>query len=176
MGSTGFPDTRLVVLRGPSGAGKSSTARGLRERLGRGVALIEQDYLRRVVLREHDLPGAANIDLISETARFALDRGYSVILEGIMSAGRYASMLERLSQDHAGTTSFYVFDVPLPETFRRHATRLKASDFSVDDMRRWYEWPDRLPFVDERVIAESSSLEATLERILREAFGLPTIS
>lgn len=41
---TGSPDTRLVVLRGNSGSGKSTTARTLRERLGRGTAWVEQDH------------------------------------------------------------------------------------------------------------------------------------
>jgi len=52
----GNGDTRLAVLRGPSGSGKSSTARAVRERLGRGVARVEQDHLRRIVLRDLDLP------------------------------------------------------------------------------------------------------------------------
>ncbi|MGP4021251.1 hypothetical protein [Saccharopolyspora sp. 5N708] len=43
MVPVGTEGTRLVVLRGPSGSGKSSTARRLRDHLGRSVALIEQD-------------------------------------------------------------------------------------------------------------------------------------
>lgn len=48
----GSPRTRLVILRGDSASGKSTIAQRLRERLGRGVAWVEQDYLRRTVLRE----------------------------------------------------------------------------------------------------------------------------
>jgi chloramphenicol 3-O-phosphotransferase len=51
----GSEETRLVVLRGNSASGKSSVAAGLREKFGRGLALVAQDNLRRVVLREHDL-------------------------------------------------------------------------------------------------------------------------
>ncbi len=71
---TGSKSSRLVVLRGPSGTGKSSTARRLREHLDRSVALIEQDYLRRIVLKELDVPGGANIELISTAVRFARSR------------------------------------------------------------------------------------------------------
>jgi predicted kinase len=78
---TGSPTTRLVVLRGNSGSGKSTTARVLREHLGRGTAWVEQDYLRRILLREHDLPGGANIGLIDTNVRYALDHGYDVVLE-----------------------------------------------------------------------------------------------
>jgi len=44
----------LVIVRGNSGSGKSTVAAEVRRRYGRGCALIEQDYLRRIVLREHD--------------------------------------------------------------------------------------------------------------------------
>jgi uridine kinase len=44
----------LVVIRGNSGSGKSTVTRELRHRYGRGCALVEQDYLRRMVLRERD--------------------------------------------------------------------------------------------------------------------------
>ncbi|MFE4060604.1 kinase, partial [Streptomyces sp. NPDC059096] len=55
----GSEETRLVVLRGNSASGKSSVATGLRERFGRGLAVVGQDNLRRIVLRERDRPGAA---------------------------------------------------------------------------------------------------------------------
>jgi adenylylsulfate kinase-like enzyme len=54
---TGTSATRLIVLRGNSGSGKSTVARAVRERYGRGCALIEQDYLRRIVLREREIVG-----------------------------------------------------------------------------------------------------------------------
>ncbi|MBP8539203.1 zeta toxin family protein, partial [Streptomyces sp. MK37H] len=54
----GSAATRLIVLRGNSASGKSSVAAGLRARHGRGLALVAQDNLRRVVpvaetLRRH---------------------------------------------------------------------------------------------------------------------------
>src|SRR5262245_10391418 len=86
MGMTGTSRSRLVVLRGNSGSGKSSTAQALREHRGRSLAVAEQDYLRRRVLKERDVAGGANIELVSVVARFALDRGYDVVVEGIMHA------------------------------------------------------------------------------------------
>jgi predicted kinase len=79
VGVVGSAETRLVILRGNSASGKSTIAKLLRERLGRGVAWVEQDYLRRTVLREHDRPGLPNIGLIDMVARYALDAGYHVI-------------------------------------------------------------------------------------------------
>jgi len=49
-GPTGHPDTCLILLRGNSGSGKSTIARAVRDRYSRGLALVEQDYLRRIVL------------------------------------------------------------------------------------------------------------------------------
>ncbi|MFH8658486.1 hypothetical protein [Streptomyces afghaniensis] len=70
--TVGSEETRLIVMRGNSASDKSAVAAGLREKSGRGLALVAQDNLRRVVPREHDLPGAANIALIDTVARYAL--------------------------------------------------------------------------------------------------------
>jgi hypothetical protein len=103
---------RLIVIRGNSASGKSAIAAGIREKYGRGLAIVGQDNLRRVVLREHDKPGGANIDLIDLTARFALARGYHTIVEGIFNAEHYGQMLTALISDHAGSAFAYFLDVP----------------------------------------------------------------
>lgn len=103
---TGSPDTILVCVRGNSGSGKSSIARELRRRHGRGCALVEQDYLRRILLRERDKPGGAAPALIGQTVRFALDQGYHVVLEGIMHTSRYRNMLTSLRNGHRGRSLF----------------------------------------------------------------------
>ena len=81
--TVGSDQTRLIVLRGNSGAGKSTVARALREAYGRGVAWVSQDLIRRIILKEKDRPGAANIGLIDQVARYSLDHGYHVVLDGI---------------------------------------------------------------------------------------------
>jgi chloramphenicol 3-O-phosphotransferase len=100
----GTAETRLVVLRGNSASGKSTVAAGIRERFGRGLALVGQDNLRRVVLRERDRPDGANIGLIDTVARYALDSGYQVVLEGILYVAHYGRMLQQLHADHRGHT------------------------------------------------------------------------
>ncbi|MFF2642171.1 hypothetical protein ACFVUB_20290 [Streptomyces niveus] len=102
---------RLIVLRGNSASGKSTVAAAIRERFGRGLALIGQDNLRRVVLHEHDRPGAPNIGLI--------DAGYHVVVEGILRADHYGAMLTRLHTDHRGPTHGYYLDIPHQETLAR---------------------------------------------------------
>ncbi|MFD6424705.1 kinase [Streptomyces sp. NPDC060198] len=172
---TGTAQTRLVVLRGNSASGKSAVAAGVRERFGRGVALVGQDNLRRTVLRERDRPGAANIGLIGTVARYALDAGFHVVLEGILYANHYGDMLARLRADHRGPTHGYYLDVPFEETLLRHATKPIAEVVGADDLRSWYRPLDLLPGGEETVIGASSALADTVGRVLRET-GLDRLS
>jgi chloramphenicol 3-O-phosphotransferase len=112
----GSADTSLVIIRGNSASGKSTVAAALREQFGRGLAVVGQDHLRRVVLRERDVPGGANIGLIDLVTRYSLDAGFTTVLEGILRADHYGDMLARLIADHAGTTRAYYMDIPWDET------------------------------------------------------------
>ena len=165
---TGTPQTRLAILRGNSGSGKSTTARELRARLGRGVAWVEQDYVRRILLREHDYPGAVNIGLIEQTVRYSLDHDFDVVLDGILDAERYGAMLRRLSRDHVGVTGHYYFDIPFEETIRRHATRPLSQKVTAAEMRGWYRTRDVLDFTAEHIIGVTDTLDQTVVRILAD--------
>lgn len=173
----GTEETRLVVLRGNSASGKSSVAAGLREKFGRGLALVGQDNLRRTVLRERDRPGAANIGLIGLTARYALDAGYHVVVEGILYADRYGDMLAQLCADHRGPTYSYYLDVPFEETVARHATKPIADDVGEMQLRDWYRPRDLLPGGVETVIGADSTLAAMVDRIMLDTglAGLPAL-
>ncbi|WP_163509541.1 kinase [Fodinicola acaciae] len=170
--AAGFPDTRLIVIRGNSGSGKSTIARQLQLRHGRGCALVQQDYLRRIVLRERDLPGGAAPALIETTARFALDHGYHAIVEGILHSDKYRDMLLRLGRDHRGRTAVFYLDVSFAETLRRHQTRPQAADFTAEEMREWYQPRDLLGAAGEHVLPEDTSLEDAIATIA-EVSGLP---
>ena len=169
--SRGF--ARLIVIRGNSASGKSAVAAEMRGRHGRGLAIVGQDNLRRVVLREHDKPGGANIDLIDITARFALSRGYHTIVEGIFNASHYGPMLTALISDHADNAFAYFLDVPFPETLRRHSTKTGTLNYGEAEMRQWYRGLDPLPGGIEHVIPAESSLEETVSKMMADA-GLDT--
>lgn len=160
----------LVVIRGNSGSGKSTTAREVRARYGRGCALIEQDHLRRIILREHDEPGAVAPGFIATTVRSALDLGYHVVLEGILHAGRYRHTLLDLLAAHPGPSHVFYLDISFPETVRRHGMRGDFG-FTTEDMRDWYVERDLLGVPDEVVIGEASSLPESVATIL-EVSGL----
>jgi hypothetical protein len=160
---------RLIVIRGNSASGKSAVAAEIRRRHGRGLAIVGQDNLRRQVLRERDVPRGANIALIDLTARFALDHGFHVIVEGILYAGHYGRMLDALIGDHAGRSRAFYLDVPWAETLRRHGTKPQAAEYGESQMRGWYRERDLLPGGLEQIIPAASSLDETVRRIMAES-------
>lgn len=162
----GHADPHLIVLRGNSGSGKSSIARAVRHRYGRGLALVEQDYLRRTLLRERDLPGGNTPALITGVVTFALDAGYHVLCEGILYADLYGDTLRRLRSTHRGTTDLYYLDIPLAETLRRHAGRPQATEFGASDVRSWYRPHDILGVPGEQVLDDNAELADVVNRIV----------
>ncbi len=173
MTLVGSESTRLVIVRGNSGSGKSSVALAVRSQLGRTCALVAQDVIRRTILKERDVPGGANIGLISTVARYALDAGFHVIVEGILHAERYGDMLAALAADHRGRTGVYYLDVSFDESLRRHATRPQASEFGPEHMREWYRERDLLGLPGEQLVPAASSLQATVGRIISDVFDQP---
>lgn len=160
-----------MIVRGPSSSGKSTVAHGLRAELGRGVALVQQDLMRREVLREWDLPGGVAPSLIASSARIALDAGFDVVVEGIMHAERYRGVLTDLVKDHRGSTGVFFLDVSFSETLRRHADRPQAADFGVETLRKTWADHDVLGVPGEQVVDETTSLADTLELILSRMFA-----
>jgi adenylylsulfate kinase-like enzyme len=159
--------TKLIIIRGNSGSGKSTIAHELRMRMGYGTALVEQDYIRRKLLREQDKAGQPNIGLIRMNAEFALKHGYDVIVEGILPNSRYGDMLRHLIKSFSRAYIYYL-DVSFEEALRRHQTRAKSKEFGKEEMRGWFVPNDILGVKHEQVISETSPLEVTIERILKD--------
>jgi len=166
--TTDDPAPVLVVVRGNSGSGKTTTAREVRRRYGRGCALVEQDYLRRIILREHD---GSNDDpaaptFIATTTATLLGLGYHVVLEGILRTDRYGQVLHRLLADHRGPSAVYYIDLTFEETVRRHEGRAHEVNFGPEQMRDWYLPRDLLGTPGEHVLDASRTLDETVTTIL----------
>jgi len=159
----------LVVLRGPSCSGKTTTALAVRQAVGRGVAVVQQDVIRRELLREQDLPGALNIDLIAMIVTRCLAGGYDVILEGILDASRYGTMLRSLIATHPGPAHVYYFRLPLEETVRRHATKPNTHGYGERELAEWYVPNDLLDVPGEQVISSTDIQQDVVTRIVSEA-------
>ncbi|MDT5028940.1 MAG: hypothetical protein QOE61_5366, partial [Micromonosporaceae bacterium] len=121
-----------------------------------------------------DKPGGLAPELIAQTARFALNHDYHVVLEGILAAARYADMITSLLRSHRGENFVFYLDVSLEETLRRHSLRPQASQFTGDDMRGWYLPRDLLGVDGEHVVEETSSFDDSVAFIARIA-GFPLV-
>jgi predicted kinase len=165
----------LVVVRGNSGSGKSTAAETVRRRFGRGCALVEQDYVRRVLLREHrDAEGAIAPAFLTMIAREALGRGYHVVLEGILDAAGHGAALRELIAGHDGPSAVFYLDVSFAETVRRHRGRAEATGFTERHMRDSYRPRDLLGAPGEHVIPETAGPDDVVATIMH-AGGLDRV-
>jgi hypothetical protein len=105
------------VIRGNSGSGKSTIARQLQLLHGRGCSWVEQDYLRRVVRRERERPGAVAPMLVEATGRFALDQHYHMVRERILASAIYRPLIAALRQAHRGGTFLFYLLVSWREAY-----------------------------------------------------------
>ncbi len=156
----------LIIIRGNSSSGKTTVASQLQHRLGRGVANVGQDHLRRIVLREHDVPDGDNIALIEQTVRHCLAIPYHVIVEGILYEPHYGAMLRRLLRDHDGPCHVFHLDVPFEETVERHRMKEFSAEVSVDRLRSWYHERDLLGVTGEVVVDASRPTAQVLAELV----------
>lgn len=166
MNQTGSAESRLIVIRGNSGSGKSQLAQAIRDARPRGVAIVAHDVLRRQILHVRDHPGALSVEYIDLSARFALDHGLHVVIEGILHSESYGEMLTQLCHDHRGVTRCYRYDLEWDETLRRHRTKPNAGVVTQDAVRSWYRSTDPVPDLDETRFDATISLRAALETVL----------
>jgi adenylate kinase family enzyme len=162
--------TKVIVIRGNSGSGKTTTARRLREAMlergrSKSVAVVEQDYFRRIVLKEKEEAGAEALALIRLVATWALARDFDVIVEGILRAEKYREMLTGLMALADQSYAFY-YDVSFDETVRRHATKPTAQAFGEEEMRTWWNPNDVLGIDGETILPESLSLDDAVAAML----------
>jgi hypothetical protein len=110
------------------------------------VGKLEQDYFRRVVLREHGGIGAEAVapSFIDMCVRRLLGAGYQVIVEGILHTGSYGPMLRQLIGDHLGPSHAFYLDVGFEETVRRHHNRAEPIPVTAAQMLDWYAEHDVL--------------------------------
>lgn len=165
----GSRHSRLIVIRGNSASGKTRVAHAIRERYGRGIAIVSQDVFRRDILHQKDDPGNPAIGLIDLTARYALDHGYHVIVEGILFSQSHADMLVNLVRDHAGITACFYYDLTFDETVKRHATKPQAAEYGAEMMANWYRKRDLIPELNETILDATLSLDEAVSLMMNTA-------
>ncbi len=161
-------EPKLIILRGPSGSGKTTVARAVHEEQrnnGNLMAWIEQDYFRRIVLKEKDLSGGFYIQFIRDMVLYLLKNGHDVILEGIFVADRCEEMFKEIIESHPAENFFFYFDISLKETIRRHNTKSNKDAFGEKELKAWYRDKDFLICIKEKIIQENEKAEDIAERI-----------
>ena len=143
------------------------------EKTEKPVALIAQDYYRFIFKPAgggSKYNSSAIHQMIKNDVFIALDHGYDVILEGILSEKSYGKVFEEIFAHHNEENSMFYLDVSLEETMRRHETRVVSGPaFDAKKMKSWYSMAHRSNHRLEHIITEDSSLEESLDYIVRTA-------
>ena len=155
---------KLIIIRGNSGSGKSTVAGIVRDNAKSDTALINQDYVRRTILRDNSDDHAQTAELINQIVLAILAQGYNVVLEGVLSKNRYSKMLRNLVE--AYPSYVYYINVTLKETLKRHQTKPIANQVSENKILGWYIEKDILGVENEKVIGEDSSISQSVKFIL----------
>ncbi|HSX42812.1 MAG TPA: AAA family ATPase [Candidatus Saccharimonadales bacterium] len=161
--------SKLIVLRGPSAVGKSTIAKLLHERVANKTALIEQDHYRHVMFNNPHSELEAARQVMFAGIQAALEHGYDVITEGILSMGKYKTYFDALLEVHPKNNYFFYFDVSFDETMTRHATRDKSVHFNADAMREWFERSGPTGYAGECVISQNLTAEQAVAFVSQEA-------
>lgn len=163
---------RLIIIRGNSGSGKTTVAKEVRSRIGDGLSddtmLIQQDVLRRDILRERDTQKKRSVlELIELMVRFGRKQNRTVILEGILSAKKYSTTLKNLASKFDEVYVYY-FDLPFEETLLRHASKPNAHEFGEKEMREWWNEKDYLGIPGEKILHQNLDIDDVVREILRD--------
>ena len=164
--------TKLIIIRGNSGSGKTTVAKEVRTRIGDGLSddtmLVQQDVLRRDILRERDMPDKRSvIKLIEMVVEFGRKQNRTVILEGIFAAKKYATMLHKLASNFDEVYVYY-FDIPFEETLVRHASKSNTHEFGEKEMREWWNEKDYLNMTNEKILHTDQSLDDIVHEIIHD--------
>lgn len=164
--------SKLIIIRGNSGSGKTTIAKEVRSRIGDGLSdntmLVQQDTLRRDILRERDmLEKRSTIELIELVVEFGRKQSRTVLLEGIFSAKKYGAMLGRLASKFDEVYIYY-FDLPFEETLIRHKSKANAHEFGEKEMREWWNEKDYLGVPGEKILNKNMSVDDVVREIIND--------
>ena len=164
--------SKLIIIRGNSGSGKTTIAKEVRSRLGDGLSdntmLVQQDVLRRDILRERDmLEKRSTIELTELVVEFGRKNDRMVILEGIFSVKKYGVVLRKLAGKF-DMVCIYYFDLPFEETLARHVTKPNAYEYGEKERRDWWNEKDYLGLPNEKILHKNMSVESIVNQIIRD--------
>lgn len=163
--------SKLIIFRGNSGSGKSTVALQIAKQSERKIAIIDADHYRVDMLFPKPIDKKDLGAIMQQNVMYLLEHDYVVIWDSIFHANdRNKHYLDKfLTELHPQDNFIFNFDVSFEETVKRHNSRSKSNDFSVEEMKEWYQPVENLGYDFESIIPESNSLEETVEFIKRTA-------
>lgn len=164
--------SKLIIIRGNSGSGKTTIAKEIRSRIGDDLSddtmLVQQDILRRDILRDKDmLEKRSTIELIEIVAEFGRKQGRAVILESIFSAKKYGAMIGALAGKFDDVYAYY-FDLPFEETLVRHKSKSNAHEVGEKEMRVWWKEKDYLGISGEKILDKNMNVDDVVRKIIND--------
>jgi adenylate kinase family enzyme len=164
--------SKLIIIRGNSGSGKTTIAKEVCSRIGDGLSddtmLVQQDMLRRDILRERDmLEKRSIIELTELVVEFGRKQRRTVILEGIFSVKKYGAMLRKLASNFDESYIYY-FDLPFEETLARHITKSNSHEFGEKEMREWWNEKDYLGMPNEKILQMDMGVKEIVHQIIND--------
>lgn len=163
--------SKLIILRGNSGSDKSTVALELAKGSSTKTALVDADHYRQDMLFPKPVEKDDLAALMSQDVLYCLEHDYTVIWDSIFYANdrNKAYLGKFLTELHPNDNFIFNFDVSFEETARRHGLRPKSNDFSVEEMKEWYQPVEELGYTFEYLIPESNTLEQTINLIRHTA-------
>jgi predicted kinase len=162
-------NNKLIIIRGPSASGKSTLAKKLFSTSKSNVVLIQQDYYRYIFNQANEGSKANSKSIhkmIEQNTTIALQAGYDVILEGVLTNKSYQAILERLITLHTGESYLFYFDLSFEETLRRHLKKNDVLYYTENEMYVWYSFSQPLNHSREFVISEYLSEDLAYQKIV----------
>ena len=161
---------KLIILRGPSASGKTTIAKRLFESTKNKTVLIQQDHYRFIFKPAGggSKPNSEVIHkMIEHNVSSALQSGYDVILEGILSVKSYQNIIEKIINSHLGESYIFYFNISFEETLRRHQSKIGDFGYDSEKMRQWYPSSHKSDHKLETLIPETYSINQTIGKIIK---------
>ena len=97
---------------------------------------------------------------------YGKDNSEFIILEGIFNSNWYKPLFDFIKDSFTQIYSYY-YDISFEETIRRHCTK-QIADFTVNDMKRWWNEKDYLYFENEVILTENLSCGDVVDMIFND--------
>lgn len=158
---------RLIVLRGNSGSGKTTIADKVKNELFYDVMVIGWDTLRINVFNRFDYINRDKyiFDTLKSLCEYGRKNNFTVIVEGIYPSEQYLTILTDISNKFSNSY-FYYFNVSFEESVRRHKTRIKQSEFGIEELKKWHNPNDMLNIRNEKLIDDIAEEDEIVKMIL----------